>query len=149
MVDGIREKIRRIETARRFAIMYASDVERISEPLITDTSLVDRIYSFVCERHKGLNDKDIRKLFLFAVLSVYSPASLVGTRMRHGLRNKIADTLKCSITVVSHSISDILFFYDHYVWYRTKVDDIMRELFTYLIESNIVTEDELQKYVNN
>jgi len=63
-----------------------------------------------------------RKKFIFVALSLMSPLTLAGARLRRGLRGKMARLMGCEPTSVSHDIRDLLFLYRNYPSFRRDVE---------------------------
>lgn len=100
---------------------------KVSAPILTDYALLPYIWaSFVdfSKRH-GHDPQTVyeRRKFLFVALVLYDPMALVGKRIRQGLRKKLARAMDISdMTQISHSLRNVLFFYDTYRDFSREVD---------------------------
>ncbi|MCM1297414.1 MAG: hypothetical protein NC311_17895 [Muribaculaceae bacterium] len=111
----------------------------IAEPILTDFSLLPVLYDAYLDvfRERGqlhyANRVYHRKKFLLIVMSLYSPITLVGGRMRTGLRKKLAK-LFCipSESTVSDNIKDLLNYYNLYRDFRRDVDVIYKRMLLFL-----------------
>lgn len=102
---------------------------KLSTPKLKDMTHVPLIYEWFCELAGGKDSTgaglrtELRQQFVFIVLYLYSPATLVGRKISRGLRGILAKTLGFkSPTGVSNLCRDSVFFYDHYKTYRESVD---------------------------
>ena len=112
--------MKRIERLRdiRSEIERLKDEEKmLSVPLVMNMGMVRNLYDVFClslkcqDPHASPLDTMGRKKFLYAILYLFSPATLVGDVMRHKLRECISVILRCTPTAVSRDYRTGLFFY--------------------------------------
>ena len=65
-----------------------------------------------------------RKKFIFIILALYSPSTLVGYKIRIGLRDRISKVTGLVGTAISHNIDDLLFYYSLYASFQDDVDNM-------------------------
>ena len=100
----------RVEELRR----VRSEIERLKEderrlsiPILQNMMLIHNLYDVFCvtlkrqEPQADPKDTNSRKKFLYAILYLFSPATLVGDVMRHKLRECVSVVLGCTPTGVS------------------------------------------------
>lgn len=122
---SIKEEKRRLESEER----------RLSTPIIQDVKRVGAVYKYCVEAHKELFpdlscDKPfVRRRFLFVILFLFSPKTLAGGKMGHGLRAEIAKVMGIESSNISHYHSNILFFYNVYSDFRDDVNNLFRVVF--------------------
>lgn len=110
------------------------DERRLSVPVLSNMSLIHNLYDVFCvslKRQKPqANPKDTnsRKKFLYAILYLFSPATLVGDVMRHKLREYVSVVLGCTPTGVSRDYKTSIFFYATYADFRESVLLIIKDM---------------------
>ena len=72
--------------------------------------------------------KYVTVFFYIVILYLYSPSALGGSKMRRGLREKIAKVLGCTCSNVSHDYKNISFYYVTYRSFRNDVNEILDKL---------------------
>jgi hypothetical protein len=97
----------------------------LTKPYFTDFGLLrNLLYVFrMSSKAKEQLTAWQRKQFLFVVLWYYSPKTIFGGTMRHGLRNAISRTLRCSSTSLSHDCRDLYFYYRTYASFKDGVEN--------------------------
>lgn len=123
-----------------------SERERaISEPILRDRSLIGEIFGWFEEVAAGMGlppcegNPAQRKKFIFIILYLYSPLTLVGEKMGTGLRDEIVRATGCTASLISHNCEDAAFLYQHYRDHRKDVDAIYGEIARRLEERGAVT----------
>lgn len=110
----------------------------LSEPFAQNMGMIGNLYDVFCLSIKKQdptaepNDTNNRKKFLYAILYIFSPATLVGEVMRHRLRESVSTIVGCTPTGVSRDYKTALFFYSTYQSFRNSVDLIIRDMLDYL-----------------
>ena len=96
----------------------------LSKPRLTDLEAVPELASLYLD-HLGMGEfkTNERISFVFIVLYLYSPASLLGQKMPVGLRGTLADVFGVSVGQVSVYAGRCLFFYEVYAWFRQNICD--------------------------
>ena len=108
--------------------------QRLSVPLIMNMGVISNLYdiftlSLAQEDPKAdPSDTNNRKKFLYAVLYLFSPATLVGDVMRHKLRECVSSVLGCTPTGVSRDYKTGIFFYATYKSFKESVDRIVSDM---------------------
>lgn len=108
---------------------------KLSTPIIQDLRRVREVYQYCLDAHKELapsqspNKPFVRRRFLFVLLFLFSPKTLAGGKMGHGLRAEIAKVMKIESSNVSHYHSNILFFYNVYSDFREDVNKLFEIVF--------------------
>lgn len=112
--------------------------KRLSQPIVENMGMIQNLYDVFRLALKKQNTKADpdgtaeRKKFLYAILYIFSPATLVGEVMRHKLRENISAVLGCTPTGVSRDYKTGLFFYATYTDFRESVDLIIIDMLDYL-----------------
>lgn len=103
----------------------------LSKPILTDYSLLPRIYKFFseeCIQERMLSVMD-RMKFIFIVLFLYAPNSLAGRKMPDGLRTALASLFpNLSPCVLSNNKKQAVFFYNIYNQYGKEMDAAYRKI---------------------
>lgn len=108
--------------------------ERLSVPIVMNMGMIRNLYDVFMMSLRRQNpsadptDTQNRKKFLYAVLYVCSPATLVGNVMRHKLRECVSSVIGCTPTGVSRDYKTAVFFYATYADFRDSVDVIVRDM---------------------
>lgn len=124
----LERKIMRLSVIKEMKATLSREENMLSEPLLTDMSLVRNIYDLFISYHKGRKVPMQRKMFIFVILYLYSPCALVGSKMRRGLREKIATILQCTNSNVSHDYKNVSFFFTTYKGFRKEALDVIDRL---------------------
>lgn len=109
-----------LDDIRRLGGVVAGLYAERTEPPLTDLSLLGGIREKLLEVSGGsLTDRE----FVFVALALYSPGSLVGIRMRPGVRAAVAAAMgKKSGSSVSNMAPDLMLWYRTYRGFRESVD---------------------------
>lgn len=99
---NLKKIMERIKWIRETKAILSKEEISLSIPLMQDLSQVGNIYDKFMSYHAGRNSTMVRKQFIFVILYLYSPSALGGSKMRRGLREKIAKVLGCTCSNVSH-----------------------------------------------
>ena len=118
---------------------YNMCFRKLSEPVLNDLALLSKVHEAYLNvyRRRGCEEQASRvynrKKFLLVVLYLFSPKTLVGDRMRIGLRDKLAEMFGLTTsTAISDNCSSIMFCYEKYRDFRRDVDVIYNEVVTIL-----------------
>ena len=109
---------------------------RLSEPQIDDLGRVNDVFFLCVDAYQSIHPdsrnikREAYKQILFVILFLFSPKTLSGSKMREGLRDKLSENMNMSPQSISHSISNLMFFYTVYKDFRYDVNYI----FTYVFE---------------
>ena len=110
------------------------EFERLSVPIAMNMGMIYNLYdafkmSLKCRCPDATpNDTSSRKKFLYAILYIFSPATLVGEVMRHKLRENVSRITGCSPSGVSRDYKTGVFFYATYKEFREDVDAITKDM---------------------
>lgn len=110
------------------------EYRRLSIPIVMNMGMIRNMYDVFTMSLKRLapnaqpNDTNSRKKFLYAILYIFSPATLVGEVMRHKLRECVSRVVGCTPTGVSRDYKTSIFFYATYKEFRDDVDWIIRDM---------------------
>lgn len=110
------------------------DEKRLSVPLVMNMGIIRNLYDVYSMTLKSQNpnadpkDTNSRKKFLYAILYIFSPSTLVGDVMRHKLRECVSRVIGCTPTGVSRDYKTSLFFYATYKSFRDQVDVIIHDM---------------------
>ena len=125
---NLKKIMERIKWIRETKAILSKEEISLSIPLMQDLSQVGNIYDKFMSYHVGRNSTMVRKQFIFVILYLYSPSALGGSKMRRGLREKIAKVLGCTCSNVSHDYKNISFYYVTYRSFRNDVNEILNKL---------------------
>ena len=127
----------RVEELRRVRSQIErlkDDEKRLSVPIVMNMGMIRNLYDVFKMSLKRINpdasprDTNSRKKFLYAILYIFSPATLVGEVMRHKLRESVSCVIGCTPTGVSRDYKTGLFFYATYKGFHDEVDEIIRDM---------------------
>lgn len=118
----------RIKWIRETKAILSKEEIALSIPIMQDLSLVGNIYDRFMSYYVGRKSIMVQKQFIFVILYLYSPSALGGSKMRRGLREKIARVLGCTCSNVSHDYKNISFYYVTYKSFRNDVNEVLGKL---------------------
>lgn len=118
----------RIKWIRETKAILSKEEIALSVPIMQDLSLVGNIYDRFMSYYVGRKSIMVQKQFIFVILYLYSPSALGGSKMRRGLREKIARVLGCTCSNVSHDYKNISFYYVTYKSFRNDVNEVLGKL---------------------
>lgn len=124
----LRNLIERIQRIRNIKAILSKEEQEISTPLIGDLEKVDEFYDFFVSFYKGRKAFMARKQFIFITLYFFSPNALGGSKMRRGLREKLAKILNCTCSNISHEYKFVSFYYNTYNRFRHEVNEAIDKL---------------------
>ena len=132
-------KILSIQKIKQEKELILKSEKEMCMPLLTDFSQIPVIYkwfkAFMNKRNRSFNQRavDQRKEFLFVVLYLFAPASMVGYKMPNGLRAKIAKTLHvqqhCSLSVYCE---DLIFLFQNCNGFKRDIEEVLQFVCTKL-----------------
>lgn len=114
------------------------DERRLSVPIAMNMGMIANLYdlfSLSLKRHDinaTPNDTSSRKKFLYAILYIFSPATLVGDVMLHRLRECVSRITGWTPTGVSRDYKTAMFFYMTYKEFRDDVNAIISDMLSVL-----------------
>ena len=116
-MENITELIRNVRAKRDQIASLQSELNISLYPTLVDISLMNTIYEwykeiYPCEKKNTRDANTMFNLcFIFIVLLLYSPQVLIGSKIKFGIRNKIADILQYSPCTISGYLKKVEFFY--------------------------------------
>jgi hypothetical protein len=117
----ITEKIRDLTAIRHQKAELSRKETELSIPIIEDTTMVGNIFDVLLFYNKGNMDIMYRKKCLFVIIYLFSPNSLGGSRIRRGIRDKIAVIFDCTCSNISHDYRNVAFYFQTYKSFRKDV----------------------------
>ena len=109
--------------------------QELTKPILKDLDLISVIFGWYCELkgNCGLPERragaSFRQEFIFIILFLYSPSTLVGGKIAKGVRNILAEILGFkSPTGISNLCVDVTFYYSNYKEYRADIDYLYTEI---------------------
>lgn len=123
-----------LETMARLSLIkdekanLSREEQLLSKPIVDDLSCVGNVYDMFMDYFSEKKPTLIRKMFIFVVLYFFSPSALAGSKMRRGLREKIAAVLGCTSSNISHDYKNVSFFYITYKHFRNNVNGVIAHL---------------------
>lgn len=125
-------EISEIINRHRHIISLREDLRKKEEELfaLTDNSLIVYMKCWFEELNgSDINNAKSRQMFIFIILMFYSPSSLLGRRMPHGLRKYLARILNVkSDHLISQDANNLLFTYNTYKNFKEEIDRIYDEI---------------------
>lgn len=127
-------RVKELQRVRSEIEGLKDDYERLSVPIVLDMGLISNLYDVFSMSLKrqapdaSPRDTNSRKKFLYAILYLFSPATLVGDVMRHRLREYISGVIGCTPTGVSRDYKTAMFFYSTYKTFQDEVNEVIRDM---------------------
>lgn len=129
-----RNRVEELRKVRHLIETLKEADKRLSVPFIMNMGVISNLYDIftlsLAQQDPTADPKDTnnRKKFLYAVLYLLSPATLVGDVMRHKLRESVSAVLGCTPTGVSRDYKTAIFFYATYKDFSESVDMIVNDM---------------------
>lgn len=143
-MENITELIRDVRAKREQIASLQSELNISLSPVLTDISLISTLYDWYKEVYpdekKNTRDTNTRfnLCFIFVVLLLYSPQVLIGSKIKFGIRNKIAEILQYSPCTISGYLQKVEFFYERYKDYKETIDHCYESLYRRLESENLL-----------
>ena len=140
--------ISELKAIREQKVMLMEKERALSEPLLTRFDLIGEIYEWFRELLSELTfsphveSPTQRKKFIFIILFLYSPTTLAGSKMKVGLRDRLAEVTGCTGSLISHNCEDVAFFYQQYKLHRQDIDFLYIEIVNRLKLKGLINEKE-------
>lgn len=130
MCKDIKTTIERIRKARKELQEAVFNEKFVSQPLLSDYSILPDIYSIFCNViGEKANTVNGRKIFTFVCLYLYAPRKLFGGKMPKGLRTAICRITNIkAATAISNNSTELLIFYHNYPDFRNDVETVYQEV---------------------
>lgn len=114
------------------------------KPVLIQLDMLPTLFNWFIEIQENIARKPdksnvwARKQFIFIILTLYSPGSLAGKRMKPGLRDKLAEIFRInSRTIISDNCAAVVFYYQQYKDFRIEVDYTYVQMLNRLSKENI------------
>lgn len=128
-------KIIRLKKIRIEKSELSEEEKTLTSPILKDKSIIHEIYKIFAEllNERGcapnIDSVTQRKKFIFIILYLFSPSSLVGGRMAAGLRPEIAKALGIqSECTISNNCDDVVFLYQNYRDFSRDIEYLYTEI---------------------
>lgn len=132
----IYDRMRALEALDKEEKKIKREYKKLSLPLCSDMGRIADIYTLYLgtpEVKSMYDEVEVRKVFVFLILSLYCPKFLSGSMLAKGrLRKEIATVLDCTPNLVSRDCRDTLFRYSHYRYVRGNIDSLFEKICRYL-----------------
>lgn len=134
-------KIIRLRNIQIEKSKLSEEEKRLIAPILSEKNLIPVIYDHFIEIMKKKNPSERissviqRKKFIFIIMFLFSPSTLVGGKMSAGIRDEISKVTGCSKTLISHNCQDIAFIYNVYSDFRKDVEYIYNEIINRLLSN--------------
>ena len=134
-----------LKRTRKLIEDLKSTEEELSKPLLQDYNLIHEIYywfvDIISEANCSPNIDSVfqRKKFLFIVLFLFAPKTLIGSRVPNGIRAELSKLFpKISPCVISNNIADIFFYYTVYEDFQSDIDNILFRIMEKLNDRGLI-----------
>lgn len=138
-------KIERLKKIRSEKSELSSEENALASPFLEDKSLIREIYrifvEILSERACPPNPASVtqRKKFIFIVLYLFSPSTLVGGKMKQGLREEMSRVLGIrSVDIISKNCDDVVFLFRHYKDFSEDIRYIFAETMSRLKAKGLI-----------
>ena len=127
-------RVSRLREIRSEIESLKDEEKRLSKPVAVNMGMIGNLYSLFPMSLKRIRpdanplDTNSRKMFLYAVLYIFSPVTLIGDVMRHKLRECVSVVIGCTPTGVSRDYKTAMFFYATYQEFRDCVDGVIADM---------------------
>lgn len=128
-------EISELKSVREQKCRCSARERELTTPQLTDLELIPVIYGWFREilSHRSpassWGSVAQRKKFIFIILYLYSPGTLVGVKMVNGLRDKISEVVNInSRSTISDNCVNALFMYQNYKSFRSDIENIYAEI---------------------
>lgn len=138
-------KIDRLKKIRSEKSELSIEENALASPVLEDKSLIHEIYKIFREiqeeRDCPPNPASVtqRKKFIFIILYLFSPSTLVGGKMKPGLREEMARVLGIkSADIISKNCEDVVFLCRYYKDFSEDIRYIYTEIMNRLKVKGLV-----------
>lgn len=136
-------KIIELKAIREQKSRLSEREKELAKPLLKDLSLLNLLYQWFNEISSCKESQKERMLqrkkFIFIALSLYSPSTLAGDKMRIGLRDELCKVLEINEkSTLSKSLNNIAFYYQMYKYFRLDIDVICTEILKRLRDEKLI-----------
>lgn len=136
---GLFDFIQSVENTHRKHLAIEKEEKELLTPVIRDYSRMDELYAvFTDEISKRTNIKttsiDGRRIFIFIIIRLCCPAVFAGSKLKRGIRDRMAGVLNCDASTISHDFRNLTFHYKRYKGFRHTVDMVYDAMMETLME---------------
>lgn len=125
MGNYVEMKLRRLAILKDKRNETRKLIDEESVPLCEDEGRTEELCALYLYGKSSVNSLE-RKALMFVVLFIFCPSALVGmTKIKKGIRDRIAKALNCHPTMVSHYCGNLMFTYMHYRDFQEKANEIL------------------------
>lgn len=128
-------KIIRLKKIRIEKSELSEEENALTAPILKDKSLIHETYKIFIEllNERGcppnIDSVTQRKKFIFIILYLFSPSSLVGGKMTAGLREEMSRVLEVqSKSTISDNCADVVFLYQNYGDFSGDIEYLYTEI---------------------
>ena len=134
---SIEEKVNTIISSindiKRQQSLLSIEENKMSQPMVSDLTLIGNIYDAFTAFESDEGEMPLRqKKFLFVIMYLYCPAALAGSRMRRGVRDKVARIIGCTSSNISHDYKNVAFYYKTYRGFRADCNKVTEYIINHL-----------------
>lgn len=123
----IRTLISSVNDIKHRQSMLSKEENELSTPTLTNLNQVGNLYDMFCAFEDDEGELTLRrKKFMFVMLYLFSPTALAGSKMKRGLREKIASVLGCTCSNISHDYKNASFYYLTYKEFRNDCNNVIK-----------------------
>lgn len=121
--ERLLDRIMKLSEIKERKAVLSREEQSLSEPPMSDLTMIGNIFDMFMDYCDGVKKQLLfRKMFIFIILYFYSPSALAGSKMRRGLRERIAAVLGCTSSNISHDYKNVSFYYMTYRSFRQHVN---------------------------
>jgi len=138
-------RIKEMKKVRREMEEFREREMKLFRPLLKDMKHIPVIYDWfhAAQQLRNCPPREdcvkLKKEFVFIVLYLYCPATLVGGKALPGIREKMAEILGYNAaSAVSNITADVAFLYQHYRDFRQEIDLAYAYILAQLIDCKII-----------
>lgn len=107
--------------------------EELLKPLLTDFSHIPDLYEWFKGQHSP--GTQCRKDFIIVILFLYSPSTLIGGKMKKGLREVLSNVLEVNEpSIISNNTTEVVFLYNKQRSYREEIDYLYSKFENHVIQ---------------
>lgn len=138
----LHEVVSRLKEIKEERLRLNDEEQTLSSPAITDPDRIPEVLEYCKESYRELhpNSKvrvsEVRRMYIFILLFLFSPKTLAGGKMSNGLRTRIAGAMGIESSNVSHYHADVWFYYTVYSDFRDDVNGMFALVFDKLKKEN-------------
>ena len=133
------EYITHVENIHRKRVAIETEERELTMPIITNIDKIGDIYNIYSDEIAKIGIKlhsiDGRRIFIFLVIRLFCPAVYTGSKLKRGIRDRIAEVIGCEASIISHDFRNLTFHYKKYRSFRNIVNAIYDSVMETLSEN--------------